>query len=84
MKHFMDNLLNPHSHFGLKIAAAFAFAATFLVLGSILVALPFWALWNVLFPRLFGFPHITLLDALGIIVMVKLLFGGYFKIGPSD
>ena len=34
-------------------------------------------LWNWLLPRLFGWPELTLLQAFGLLVLCRLLFGGF-------
>lgn len=34
-------------------------------------------LWNWLLPGLFGFPEITLLQAFGLLVLCRMLFGGF-------
>jgi hypothetical protein len=34
-------------------------------------------LWNWLLPRLFGFPEITLLQGFGLLVLCRMLFGGF-------
>jgi hypothetical protein len=50
-----------------------------LILLAALTALEAWVielLWNWLMPAIFGLPHITFWMALGIIVLVDLLFGG--------
>ena len=39
-------------------------------------------LWNALLPSLFNFPAITWYQALGLLVLCKLLFGG-FRGGPG-
>jgi hypothetical protein len=49
------------------IAAIFVF-----VTGGIVMLL-----WNWLLPRLFGFPEITLLQGFGLLVLSRILFGGF-------
>jgi hypothetical protein len=44
-------------------------------------------LWNVLLPPLFGWPQITLWQALGLLVLCRILFGGFGSGGgrhPKD
>ena len=33
-------------------------------------------LWNTFMPQLFGFPHLSYLEAVGILVLARILFGG--------
>jgi len=49
------------------------FALIFLTLGGFVVML----LWNWLTPALFGWPLITFWQALGLLVLSKILFGGF-------
>ena len=42
---------------------------------SLLAAVPTWLLWNWLMPGLFGLPHVTLLQAFGLLLLAGLLFG---------
>jgi hypothetical protein len=44
-------------------------------------------LWNALLPQLFGWPQITLWQALGLLVLCRILFGGFGSGGgrhPKD
>lgn len=43
---------------------------------SLLALLPTWALWNWLMPSLFNLPELTVLQTLGVLLLVGLLFGG--------
>jgi hypothetical protein len=49
----------------------------FIALGGALVQL----LWNALLPELFGLPHVTLWQALGLLVLCRILFGGFGRHG---
>jgi hypothetical protein len=40
-------------------------------------------LWNWLTPALFGWPHITYWQALGLLVLCRILFGGHGMSGPK-
>ena len=55
--------------------APFAIAgmALFVALGGAIVR----ALWNALLPPLFGWPAVTFWQALGLLVLCRLLFGGF-------
>jgi hypothetical protein len=53
----------------------------------ILVALPAFTLivmllWNAVLPDLLGVKQITFWQSLGLLVLCKILFGGFFKGGP--
>jgi hypothetical protein len=52
--------------------------ALFIVLGGVLVK----ALWNWLLPPLFGWPEVTFWRALGILLLCRILFGG-FRLGAA-
>jgi hypothetical protein len=64
-------------HWFLRILKFMLFAALFLVVFSFVVM---W-LWNWLTPGLFGWHVITFWQALGVLVLSKILFGG-FRGGP--
>ena len=51
----------------------------FIVLGGVIVQ----QLWNWLLPMLFGFRQITFWQALGILVLCRILFGGFRLRGGS-
>jgi hypothetical protein len=53
--------------FGISMAVIFAFAFGWLVM----------ILWNHLMPSLFGLNTITYLQSVGLLVLAKLLFGGF-------
>lgn len=38
-------------------------------------------LWNVLMPQIFGLPHVTFWQALGLLLLAKILFGGFHRHG---
>jgi hypothetical protein len=57
---------------------------TLIVVGPVIIAICVFVfggivmlLWNWLLPRLFGFPEITLLQAFGLLVLCRMLFGGF-------
>ena len=57
---------------------------TLIVVGPIIAAIVVFVfggivmlLWNWLLPRLFGFPEITLLQGFGLLVLCRMLFGGF-------
>jgi hypothetical protein len=45
----------------------------FVTLGGVIVR----ELWNWLLPQLFGFPRITFWQALGLLLLCRILFGGF-------
>jgi hypothetical protein len=53
--------------------------AVFLALGGTIVRL----LWNGLLPGLFGFPQVTFWQALGLLALSRILFGGLGMGGGS-
>src|SRR5688500_17524139 len=61
----------------LAIVAAPILIALFILVGGGIVML----LWNWLLPPLFGWPEITLLQAFGLLVLCRILFGGFGKGG---
>ena len=61
----------------LAIVAAPILIALFILVGGGVVML----LWNWLLPPLFGWPQITLLQAFGLLVLCRILFGGFGKGG---
>ena len=57
---------------------------TLIVVGPVIMAICVFVfggivmlLWNWLLPRLFGFPEITLLQGFGLLVLCRMLFGGF-------
>ena len=61
----------------LAIVAAPFLIALFILVGGGIVML----LWNWLLPPLFGWPQLTLLQAFGLLVLCRILFGGFGKGG---
>lgn len=61
------------------VPAAIVGMLLFIVLGGTIVRL----LWNGLLPPLFGFPQITFWQALGILALCRILFGGLGLHGGS-
>ena len=57
----------------LAIVAAPILIALFILIGGGIVML----LWNWLLPSLFGWPEITLLQGFGLLVLCRILFGGF-------
>lgn len=53
--------------------------AALAILGVILISYVVMLLWNNLIPELFNGPHVTWLQALGLLVLGKILFGGFHK-----
>ena len=54
------------------MAAPVVIAIVVFVFGGIVMLL-----WNWLLPRLFGWPEITLLQGFGLLVLCRMLFGGF-------
>ena len=63
----------------LRILKFVVFAALFITLASFVVM----NLWNWLLPGIFGFHLITFWQAIGILILCKILFGG-FRGGRGD
>ena len=61
----------------LAIVGAPIIMALFVLVGGGIVML----LWNWLLPPLFGWPQLTLLQAFGLLVLCRILFGGFGKGG---
>lgn len=55
--------------------------AFFFVLAIIVFAYVFMLLWNWLLPDLFSLPEITFLQSVGLLILSKMLFGGFKKGG---
>jgi hypothetical protein len=55
--------------------------AFFVVLGSIAFGFIVKSLWNVLMPPIFGWHSITFWQALGLLLLSKILFGGFHRHG---
>ena len=60
-----------------KIAAGIAI---FIALGGVVVQL----LWNWLVPSIFGVRQVTLWEALGLLALSRILFGGFGRGGSHD
>ncbi len=58
------------------VPAAILAMVAFIIVGGIVVR----ALWNWLLPSLFGFHQITFWQALGLLLLCRILFGG-FRLG---
>ena len=81
---------NVHRHHG-PMAAAKIFRIVAMVIGGVVLAAFFalvfgyvvMLLWNWLMPALFGIKTITYLQAFGIVLLAKILFGGFGHHGRS-
>ena len=51
----------------------------FIALGGLVV----WWLWNWLMPELFGMPQLTFWQALGLLALSRILFGGFGRSGHN-
>ncbi len=70
-----------HTHKGKFVARGIFFGILFVGVFSLLVFL----LWNWLMPSIFGLPAITYFQALGLLILSKILFFGFHKrSGPSS
>ncbi len=65
-------MCHEHSHCR-RFFWGFPFVLLFVALGSLLVML----LWNALFPQLFAFKEINYLQAAGLLILSKILFGAF-------
>ena len=63
-----------------KVAGFIVLAIIGVVVFSTIVML----LWNALLPSLFHFPEITFAQALGLLILSKILFGGFRGGGPKQ
>jgi hypothetical protein len=62
-----------------------ALAGVFLVIAlGLFSAVPIWWLWNAIMPGAFGLPPLTLPQAIGLTVLVKLLIGSQVKLGHDE
>ena len=62
-------------------------AARFLIFGTLFVGLVggvFMALWNALLPQILGVTTITFWQALGLLILSRILFGGWGGRGPGN
>ena len=62
---------------GIKIAA-------FVIIGAAVFGFLVESLWNVLIPPIFGWHTITFWQALGLLLLSKILFGGFHRHGGRD
>lgn len=51
--------------------------AVFGIAAVVIAGIVTWALWNALMPGIFGLHTITLLQAIGLLVLSRLFFGGF-------
>jgi hypothetical protein len=58
--------------------------ALFIVIGSIAFGFIVKSLWNVLMPPIFGWHTITFWQALGLLLLSKILFGGFHRHGGGS
>jgi hypothetical protein len=61
---------------GIKIAA-------FVIIGAVVFGFIVKSLWNVLIPPIFGWHTITFWQGLGLLLLSKILFGGFHRHGPG-
>ncbi|MCE1190031.1 MAG: hypothetical protein LWX56_12940 [Ignavibacteria bacterium] len=61
-------------HYWLKRTA---YMLPFIIAGIFVFALIVMLLWNAILPELFGFKPVTFWQSLGILVLSKILFGGF-------
>jgi len=67
--------------FWMKRIAGFIVLA---ILGVVVFSSIVMLLWNALLPSLFHFPVITFPQALGLLILTKILFGGFRGGGPKN
>jgi hypothetical protein len=58
--------------------------ALFVIIGAIVFGFIVKGLWNVLVPPIFGWHTITFWQALGLLLLSKILFGGFHRHGGRD
>lgn len=61
---------------GIKIAA-------FVIIGAVVFGFIVKGLWNALMPPIFGWHTITFWQGLGLLLLSKILFGGFHRHGPG-
>lgn len=54
----------------------FVFACVFFIAAVLLWSIPVWLVWNTIVPDVFGLTDITLKQAIGLVLLSKMLFGG--------
>jgi len=69
------------NRFWMKRIAGFIVLA---ILGVVVFSSIVMLLWNALLPSLFHFPVITFPQALGLLILTKILFGGFRGGGPKN
>jgi len=79
--HPQGRLTSPRGFKVLRIAGWVILGLAFAVVFALVFGLLVKALWNWLMPALFGLGTITYWQAFGIVILAKLLFGGF---GPHD
>jgi len=72
----MENKIGRMIGIGIMVAIGFV---VFITLGGFVVR----ELWNWLLPDLFGWAQITFTQALGLLVLCRILFGGFGMRGPG-
>lgn len=55
-----------------------------LAIAAALFAVPTWALWNWLVPEILGLPRISILQAVGILLLCGMLFRSSVKLTTTD
>ena len=58
--------------------------ALFVIIGAIVFGFIVKSLWNVLVPPIIGWHTITFWQALGLLLLSKILFGGFHRYGGRD
>lgn len=76
----MNGIWNKIVDLGIGCAiVAFAWAIV-----GILIGFPLMWLWNWIMPYLFGLPEISFWMALGIALLISILFGGVIKVNRKE
>jgi hypothetical protein len=57
--------------------------AIFVIIGIVVFGSIVEGLWNVLIPPIFGWHTITFWQAIGLLLLSKILFGGFHRHGPG-
>lgn len=60
----------------LERVLVFVFACVFIIAAVLLWSIPVWMVWNIIVPDVFGLTDITLKQAIGLVLLSKMLFGG--------
>jgi hypothetical protein len=58
--------------------------AIFVTIGAVVFGFVVKGLWNVLIPPIFGWHTITYWQAIGLLLLTKILFGGFHRHGRRD